>query len=93
MSDVTSFIELTYVGQQSGSNTSTWAYDAVKNSVAGSTKDNYEVYRTCFGKLVYKNNGNNVKSFQIKVPIEITYDWGTLASEITLTVQETMGNN
>lgn len=93
MSDVTSFIELTYVGRQSGQNTSTWAYAARENTVAGSTKDNYEVYRTCFGKLVYKNNGNNVKSFQIKVPIEITYDWGTLASEITLTVQETMGNN
>ena len=46
-----------------------------------------------FGYLVYDNNGQVLDQFQIRVPLDITYYWGTLRTYVDITVNNTQGNN
>ena len=46
-----------------------------------------------FGYLVYDNNGQVLDKFQIRVPLDITYYWGTLRTYVDITVDNTEGNN
>ena len=43
-------------------------------------------------KIVYFNNEGNVQEFELYIPIEITYSWGTLKGEIVATVGKTKAN-
>ena len=42
-----------------------------------------------FGILVYDNNGANVGEFEITVPVDVKYDWGTIKTSFKATVHET----
>ena len=53
----------------------------------------YNDFGKNYGKITYKNNGTNVQAFNIKVPVRVTYDWGTIDTEVVIAVKETMGNN
>ena len=45
------------------------------------------------GKIGYENNGFTVnREFQIKVPLNVTYAWGTIETEVTLTIAPTINN-
>ena len=44
------------------------------------------------GKIKYENNGNNVQGFTLRIPVEFTYDWGTISSYVDVDVKDTMGN-
>ena len=46
-----------------------------------------------FGYLVYDNNGQVLSTFQIRVPLDITYYWGTLRTYVDITINNTGGNN
>lgn len=45
-----------------------------------------------FGELVYLNNGNTVKDFNIRIPVKIHYTWGTIYTYINASVDNTISN-
>lgn len=46
---------------------------------------------TNYGYLTYKNNGTHVKDFQIKMPVKVSYGFGTITANVYITVKETIG--
>nr|WP_302830248.1 hypothetical protein [uncultured Bacteroides sp.] len=42
--------------------------------------------------LTYSNIGNNVKSFTVRIPVKVTYKWGTVKASVDVTVKGTEGN-
>ena len=44
------------------------------------------------GKIFYTNNGSVVKPFEITIPVVISYEWGDIQSEVTITVDPTIGH-
>ena len=44
-------------------------------------------------KITYKNNEGNVQKFKLRIPVEITYSWGTLKGVIEATVDSTIAND
>lgn len=42
--------------------------------------------------IIYKNNEGNTQEFDIVIPVEIEYDWGTLAGEVEVHVKPTIAN-
>lgn len=45
---------------------------------------------THMGILNYKNNGNEVGSYQIQVPVKVTYKWGVIEVNIVIDVHGTV---
>lgn len=45
-----------------------------------------------FGTLTYENNGMTVGNFNIKVPLDVTYDWGTIRVEVVCKISQTEAN-
>ena len=45
-----------------------------------------------YGELKYENNGTTVGDFMIRVPIKVTYDWGTIYTYVDATVGKTEAN-
>lgn len=46
-----------------------------------------------YGTLTYQNLGQTVGTFNVKLPIVITYEWGKLYTEVVLKVNGTIGGN
>ena len=44
-------------------------------------------------KLVYKNNEGNVQKFELRIPVEIEYAWGTLKTDLYIDVESTIANH
>jgi hypothetical protein len=53
--------------------------------------DNF-ISKHYFGELVYHNNGNTVKHFNIRIPVKVNYTWGTIYTYINATVGKTINN-
>lgn len=45
-----------------------------------------------YGTITYKNNGNNVQAFKVKIPVVVTYKWGTVKTAVYMDVKSTEGN-
>ena len=45
-----------------------------------------------FGELVYENNNTTVGDFQIKVPFDVEYDWGTIRVYVICKIAATVAN-
>ena len=45
-----------------------------------------------FGYIFYENNGQNVNTFSVKVPISIYYEWGHFDTYMTIEIKSTKGN-
>lgn len=45
-----------------------------------------------YGTITYKNNGNNVQAFKVKIPVVVTYKWGTVKTAVYMDVKNTEGN-
>lgn len=44
-----------------------------------------------FGYIRYQNNGANVsKSFMLRIPVEVTYEWGVISTYVDVTVEPTL---
>ncbi len=54
--------------------------------------DYMKANKELFGVIYYANNGDNVTEFDIKVPVEVTYEWGTFYSDVTVHIKRTLGN-
>ena len=44
------------------------------------------------GKIKYENQGLNVSDYDIRIPVEFTYDWGTIKTYVVCKVTRTQGN-
>ncbi len=44
------------------------------------------------GTLNYENNGTTVGDFQIQVPFDVTYDWGTIRVYVVCKISQTEAN-
>lgn len=44
-------------------------------------------------KITYKNNEGNVQKFNLRIPVEIKYSWGTLKATIEVPVASTIAND
>lgn len=44
-----------------------------------------------YGYIGYTNNGNNVQTFSIQLPIRVTYEWGYIDTYVTIKVNKTQG--
>lgn len=51
-----------------------------------------QIQRGDFGELVYENNGTTVGDFQIKVPVTVTYHWGTIHTHVICKISKTIQN-
>lgn len=45
-----------------------------------------------YGTITYHNNGNAVDAFKLKIPVVVTYKWGTVTTDIIVDVEKTIGN-
>ncbi len=45
-----------------------------------------------FGKVRYENNGLTVGEFKVRIPVKVTYDWGTINTQIDVTIGQTVQN-
>ena len=79
LADVTTELELDVI--DGGNNT------VSNNIVAISNVSNLNTY-----KVRYMNNGGNVQDFNLWIPIEISYSWGTVKAWAHCTVDGTMAN-
>ena len=85
LSAVTDKIKLSQIGSTS--------FDLSSyNTEASGTKTTWDAIVNLMGQIKYENNGNNVSNFDIRIPVEFTYDWGTIRAYITCHVVDTMGN-
>ena len=62
------------------------------NTAAQGTSATYNAIVAAMGKIKYVNNGNNVQTFELRIPVEFTYTWGTIVTYVDVTVKGTMGN-
>ena len=62
------------------------------NFEAKGTVDTWKAIVKDMGQIKYENNGNNVSNFDIRIPVEFTYDWGTIRAYVTCHVVDTMGD-
>lgn len=74
-------------------------FDKKLSDVTGNVKFTFEVPTKAdiqnnhdFGTLVYENNGTTVGDFQIKVPFDVTYDWGTIRIYVVCKISQTEAN-
>ena len=51
----------------------------------------YNGLKKKFGYLRYVNNGNNVEtSFELRIPVQVTYEWGVISTYVDVTVNPTL---
>lgn len=63
------------------------------NKEAAGTEATWNAIVKAFGQIKYVNNGNNVETFKVRIPVDFTYTWGTIRAYVECTVNSTMGQN
>ena len=51
-----------------------------------------ENHKSDFGAIFYKNNGDNVTEFDLKIPVTVSYEWGDFETVVTVKVSRTLGH-
>ena len=62
------------------------------NSQADGTLATWNAIVAALGQIKYENNGNNVSTFNVRIPVDFTYEWGTIRAYVVCQVDPTMGN-
>lgn len=53
--------------------------------------EQYNGLKNKFGYLRYVNNGNNVDTaFMLRIPVQVTYEWGVISTYVDVTVEPTL---
>lgn len=73
-----------------GNNIETKKLSEVTNQIVISQADATVVGN--YGTITYKNNGSNVQAFKVKIPVVVTYKWGTVKTAVYMDVKNTEGN-
>ena len=68
--------------------TNGFQYEAKNNALVKYMNENKEV----FGAIYYKNNGDNVNEFYVKVPVTVEYEWGTFKTMVKINIKTTLGH-
>ena len=92
LSSKTEKIVLTQTDQNGNKVTSATLNLSSYNTEASGTQATYDAIVAAMGKIKYVNNGNNVQTFELRIPVEFTYTWGTVKTTVDCTVKSTMGN-
>lgn len=50
------------------------------------------VEKAQFGYIIYYNNGANVTRFSVRIPVKVTYEWGTFKTYVTVAIHRTLGS-
>lgn len=67
---------------------------AAYNKQSAGTEATYDAIKAAMGQIKYENNGNNVGTFKVRIPVEFTYDWGVIQKVwVDCVVKNTIGNN
>ena len=72
--------------------------NGVDYNTAGKSEDLYKIFngtnkqKEQFGYIIYYNNGSNVTRFSVRIPIKVTYEWGTFKTYVTVAIHRTLGN-
>jgi hypothetical protein len=45
---------------------------------------------TNFGYISYENNGNAISGFTLRIPLKVTYNWGTMNAYVDIPVAKTV---
>lgn len=76
-------------------------FDKKLSDITGNIKFSYRAPATAadiqnaphdFGTLRYENNGTTVGDFQIQVPFDVVYDWGTIRVYVVCKIEQTEAN-
>ena len=51
-----------------------------------------DAHKAEFGTIWYYNNGGNVETFKVRVPITIAYEWGEFTTKVEFTIKGTIGD-
>ena len=51
-----------------------------------------EADKAKFGTIWYYNNGGNVETFKVRIPITIAYEWGEFTTKVEFTINGTIGD-
>lgn len=72
--------------------------NGVNYNNANQSEDLYKIFngtnveKAQFGYIIYYNNGANVTRFSLRIPVKVTYEWGTFKTYVTVAVHRTLGN-
>ena len=66
------------------------AYNSVSQNAALAAY--MDAHKAEFGTIWYYNNGGNVETFKVRVPITIAYEWGEFTTEVEFTINGTIGD-
>lgn len=72
--------------------------NGVNYNDAGKSEDLYKIFngtnkdKEQFGYIIYYNSGANVTRFSVRIPIKVTYEWGTFKTYVTVAIHRTLGN-
>lgn len=72
--------------------------NGVNYNNANKSEDLYKIFngtnveKAQFGYIIYYNNGANVTRFSVRIPVKVTYEWGTFKTYVTVAIHRTLGN-
>ena len=95
MSEITTKAELySYPSMVKGVETYNFSltptYDfAAKN---GDLKKYMDANKEKFGAIAYYNNGDNVETFSVRIPITVGYEWGEFSQTVQIDINRTIGH-
>ena len=76
------------------------SFGGVNYNNAAKSEDLYKIFKGThptiskkrLGYIIYYNNGANVTRFSVRIPIKVTYEWGTFKTYVTVAIHRTLGN-
>ena len=93
LSSKTSLIKLTQLDAAGTVTTTGTTFDlSAYNNAAAGTLATYNAIVTAMGKIKYENNGNNVQTFNLRIPVVFSYTWGDINTYADVVVKGTLGN-
>src|SRR5574344_894288 len=93
LSSKTSLIKLTQLNAAGNVTATGTTFDlAAYNNAAAGTLATYNAIVTAMGKIKYENNGNNVQTFNLRIPVVFSYTWGNINTYADVVVKGTLGN-
>ena len=93
LTDVNPNIKLTQVDNDGDPVTGSLTFDlSAYNAESAGSAATFNAIVAEMGKIKYENQGLNVSDYDIRIPVEFTYDWGTIKTYVVCKVTRTQGN-
>lgn len=93
LTDVNPNIKLTQIDKDGGLVTGSLTFNLSSyNAESNGNATTFNAIVDAMGKIKYENQGLNVSDYDIRIPVEFTYDWGTIKTYVVCKVTRTQGN-